>query len=291
MFKTIITLAIVSFMFAGCSIFDSGSGRGMSGLWSVDQASSTNNNNAYNNNNVNNNNNGQDCALKQASTYITETRKEEIYQAVTSSYLNVAAPTCKYAYGLKVSNTNTTPQAFGGIDLNVNITSCAAGNTNCNVSIYMDKAAIGALRPMFIINPRPTSITCDPKYQAYIRTIVTLSKEVINPATAIDIAVPSQVAAACTAINAKIPAREDYLCKMAALSPVVSKYSQFVISGFDVYPSPAATLAKINYSSNLAGNLVCLTDLIKPSLWGLATRPATRKKDLGVFKIDLVMKQ
>ena len=270
------TVVIVSIMFAGCSLFDSGGGRG-TGLWSVDEASTINNNNA------------QVCELKQKNTYYGDSRKTEIYQAATSNYLDAAASTCKYEYGLKLTNSNLTAQTFGAKDLNVNITNCVAGSQFCNVTIYMDKTDSAALRPMFMINPRPTSVTCDPKYQAYIQSFVTLSKEIINPASTIDISVPSQVSSACALINAK-PAREDYLCKMAALSPVVSRYSQFVISGFDVYPSPAATLAQVSYNVPSA-NLVCLTDLIKPSLWGLAERPTTRKKDIGVFKIDLIMKQ
>jgi len=287
MFRKIMVVTFVSILFTSCSLFNSGSGRSSSFWSSGDQAATTNGNNSSNNNNSTN---IVLCTPKDLSTYASDARKSELYQTITSNFL-AASSSCTYNYGLKVSPTNTIPQTFAVKDLNAVISNCTGTSQNCAVSIYADKAASAALRPVFVISP-VTNTTCDPKYQAYIRSIVMLGKEAINPPASMVSPNITQPNTICPTILAHNPLRKDYLCTAGSAASQILKYSTFSVAGFDVIPSPAADLVQINFNSNLPQNLVCIDSLIKSSLWGTTLpRVAARKTDISVFKVDLVMKQ
>ena len=215
---------------------------------------------------------------------VTVARGDEIFSAIQTN-LSSSMENGAYKYGAK-----NAVQTFTLDKLRVLIGSCGNDSTKCNVNVFIDKGS-DTMRPLFVVDPAVTS-QCDNKYKAYIKSTVMLSIEALGAQTYYQSAPSTALSNWDTYCASNM--YTDLLCtrkadiqsseKSASMSV---NYGQII---FDATTSASTiTVTNVKFKANDADNVVCITDVIKPSLWGKDR--STFPKRVGLFKLELEMVQ
>jgi hypothetical protein len=219
---------------------------------------------------------------------VTTTRGDEIFSAVQANLSN-SMENGAYKYGAK----SAAAQTFALDKLRVLIGSCGTDSTKCNVNIFIDKGS-NTMRPLFAIDPTATT-QCDNKYKAYIKSTVMLSIEALGSASYYQYG-PSTAISSWDSYCGDLTANtyRDLLCaKKADIQSSQKKASMSVNYGqllFDAATSASTiTITDVKFKDNDANNIVCITDMIKPSLWG--EDRSAKKQQVSTFKVELEMVQ
>lgn len=216
---------------------------------------------------------------------VDNSRAEEIFEAIKND-LSSDMESGVYKYGAK----GVPAKTFTIDQLRVLIGSCGAESTKCDVEIFIDKGS-DTMRPLFVTDIKPIS-TCPDKYKAYIKGAVLLSKEVVQESLGYGaVAIGTTSSSVTTLCNAN--AVHDILCRkqndIASFKKLSSYSTSYGDLTFDASTSSSSiTVTGITFVDNLSNNMVCISDLIKPSLWG-KTRNMVSKDQTALFKVSLEM--
>jgi len=227
-----------------------------------------------------------------------------IHNAIITGFNSVSSGGTDYQYGLN-KQTQPTPKTFTNSNLKVLTHDCAAGDTTCSVTIFVDKMVTTPLRPLFVIEGalNPPTASCPTGHLAYVRSIVLLATEGTRPMIgALSSAnTPSTISAALGCPQHP----SGYVChhvNVPDLSIDATVQTLSLFAGTNPFDASVVSnkILKIDYSSNQAANLVCLDNLFKPSLWGKSGDQAHKRSyysavlpsassDIAVFTVTLKM--
>ena len=263
MFRTINLIAIASLtLFFSCSLFNTGSKK-----------------------------RGLDTSLAYSGSGVVildetvqETRGDEIYQAIKDN-LVASMENSAYKYGAK-----TQAKSFTAEQLRVLVGSCDTESSHCSVELFIDKAS-DTMRPLFVIKPTPIA-SCPDKYKAFLSSVMLLSKEAVDEDLGYGSITTGSTGYSFDSFCPSL-ASNDFLCNKKADLLSYKKMASYAVSYgdsiFDVSTSSTSiTVTEAKFIANKAENLICITDLIKPSLWG---KTRSDKGQLAVFKVSLKMKE
>lgn len=263
MFKIINILVLVSLTsFFACSLFDKGGKRKGSDTSLI-----------YS---------GSGAVLLDDS--IGDARGDEIYQAIKDN-LVASMENNAYKYGAK-----SQAKSFTAEQLRVLIGSCGQNSTNCSVELFIDKAS-DTMRPLFVIKPTPVA-SCPDKYKAFLSSVMLLSKEAVDEGWGYGSITTGSTGYSFDSF-CPLLASNDFLCNKKEDLLSYKKMASYAVSYgdsiFDVSTSSTSiTITEAKFIANKAENLICITDLIKPSLWG---KTRLDKGSIATFKVSLKMKE
>jgi len=235
---------------------------------------------------------GYDGAIYVDSS-VFPSRADEIYQAIKTNLEN-SMVNGEYKYGAKNAQKTFTTQ-----QLRVLVGACGTNGTACDVDVFIDKAN-DTMRPLFVIDPVVVA-NCPDKYKAKIKSVLLLNKEALgeNSSPYLNLTTSATVTnfdSFCSSIpnNPAIPT--DFICKRKAdlnSFKKIASYSQdFGVTSFDVTTSASSIkLNELSFKDDV-NNIVCISSLIKPSLWGKSRKTISGDpQKIAVFKVSLEMVQ